>query len=101
MGAGPITGGNKLRLLWLCQTLFGTELALPSKDEVFRAGNPPFLGLATELSQTARKSQCLLNGLMAKRETWDRLLKYRCGVRLFSLLQQGRVINHARGEKGC
>lgn len=51
MGAGPTTGETEASLVVNSSvlTLFGTELALPSKDEVFRTGNHPFLGLGTEL----------------------------------------------------
>lgn len=62
--------------------LSAKELALPSKEEDFRAGNNPFLGLKTELLQMVRNSQCLLKGTKAKRETWDRLIKYRYGAEL-------------------
>lgn len=82
MGAEPITGGTKLRLLWFL-TFSAKELALPRKEEVFKKGWKSSFSWSSNGTVTDGKEfPVLLKGVMAKRETWDRLIKYRYGAGL-------------------
>lgn len=100
MGAEPITGGTKLRLLWFLKSS-AKELALPRKEEVFKKGWKSSFSWSSNGTVTDGKEFPVFAegrdgqegdlGQAHKVQVWSWIE--------FLLLQQGRVVIRASEEK--